>query len=149
MVYTNIRNAAGLINRPDRGSSNTRHPSPQRTNDENRALAEKHAAVLNSSNWRKPLKPHENNTECIRVSKSRKTSGIGTDFNMADPAIHLQKPVSGVDPLLIATDPVFGGNAAVVPQEIFNLEKEPGAKIRCLAIHRGRFDERVAGSALN
>ncbi|KAI8175567.1 hypothetical protein K4K51_007377 [Colletotrichum sp. SAR 10_75] len=128
MVYTNIRNAAGLVNRPDRGSSNTRHPSPQRTNDENRALTEKHAAVLNSSNWRKPLKPHENNTECIRVSKSRKTSGIGTDFNMADPATHLRKPVSGVDPLLIATDPVFGGNAAVVPQEIFTLEKELGAK---------------------
>ncbi|KAK2755180.1 hypothetical protein CKAH01_01072 [Colletotrichum kahawae] len=149
MVYTNMRNAAGLVNRPDRCSSNTRHPSPQRTNDENRALAEKHAAVLNSSNWRKPLKPQENNTEYIKLSKSRKTTSIGTDFNMADPATHLRKPVSGVDPLLIATDPVFGGNAVVEPREIFTRENEPGAKIRCIAINRGRFDERVAGSDPN
>ncbi|OLN85876.1 hypothetical protein CCHL11_05443 [Colletotrichum chlorophyti] len=99
-----------------------------------RTSPDKRASLMNS--WRKPRKPQDPNAQRLCMLRKRKVSSSSiAEFNMTDPATHWRKPVSGVDPLLIATNPVFRESKFRVPEKPLESEVRSGATAKCAIAH--------------
>ncbi|KZL72118.1 hypothetical protein CI238_00934 [Colletotrichum incanum] len=91
---------------------------------------EKTITAPSAANWRRPQCLHDQHTHQNKVPRKRKSSTSVTDLDMTNLATHWRRPVAGVDPLQIATDPVFGGDKRM-PEE---LDGKPMATTRCAVV---------------